>query len=188
VQHESECEPVPLLAVNFAACLLLLIQYLLGMAVNLHVVLPAAHPGAAAPDYFTGAASGLAWVIPDGPVWAGVHAAFGLALVVAASAGIALTWGRRSRMATVMSVLGALAVVGAAFNGVGFLNYGHAFSSMIMAGLWALALACYLSGMFLAARPHAATRHDPALRRAAPYSGPRPGACARADIPELSLY
>jgi len=65
-----------LLAVNFAACLLLLIQYLLGMAVNLYVVLPAAHPGAAVPDYFTGA----------------------------------------------------------------------------------LALACYLSGMFLAARPHAATR------------------------------
>jgi len=55
-----------LLAVNFAACLLLLIQYLLGMAVNLYVVLPAAHPGAAAPDYFTGAASGLGWVIPDG--------------------------------------------------------------------------------------------------------------------------
>ena len=142
-----------LLAVNFAACLLLLIQYLLGMAVNLYVVLPAAHPGAAAPDYFTGAASGLAWVIPDGPVWAGVHSAFGLALVVAASVGIALTWGRRSRMATVMSVLGALAILGAAFNGVSFLNYGHAFSSMIMAGLWALALACYLTGMFLAARP-----------------------------------
>jgi hypothetical protein len=33
-----------------------------------------------------------------------------------------------------------------------FLNYGHDFSSMIMAGLWALALACYLAGMFVAAR------------------------------------
>src|SRR6516225_7707717 len=142
-----------LLAVNFAACLLLLIQYLLGMAVNLYVVLPAAHPGAAAPGYFTGAASGLAWLIHDGPAWAGVHAAFGLALVIAAFAGIALTRGRRSRMATVLSVLGALAILGAAFNGVSFLNYGHAFSSMIMAGLWALALACYLTGMFLAGRP-----------------------------------
>jgi hypothetical protein len=35
-----------LLAVNFAACLLLLIQYLLGMAVNLYVTLPGRHPGA----------------------------------------------------------------------------------------------------------------------------------------------
>jgi hypothetical protein len=50
-------------------------------------------------------------------------------------------------------VLGALAILGAAFNGVSFLNYGHSFSSMIMAGLWALALACYLTGLFVAARP-----------------------------------
>jgi hypothetical protein len=141
------------LAASFAACLLLLAQYLLGMAVNIYVVLPAHHPGAAASDYFTGAASGLAWVIPDGPAWAGVHAAFGLALVLAAFASLALTRGQHSRAATALSVLGALAILGAAFNGVSFLNYGHPFSSMIMAGLWALALACYLTSMFLAARP-----------------------------------
>jgi len=141
-----------LLAVNVTACLLLLIQYLLGMAVNLFVVLPGRHPGAGARDYFAGAASGLAWVIPHGPAWAAAHAAFGLALVLAALAGIAVTRGQGSRKATATSVLGALAIVGAAFNGVSFLNYGHAFSSMIMAGLWALALACYLTGMFLAAR------------------------------------
>jgi hypothetical protein len=141
-----------LLAVNFAACLLLLIQYLLGMAVNLYVVLPGRHPGAGARDYFAGAASGLAWVIPHGPAWAAAHAAFGLALVLAALAGIAAARGQGSRMATATSVLGALAIVGAAFNGVSFLNYGHAFSSMIMAGLWALALACYLTGMFFAVR------------------------------------
>ena len=141
-----------LLAVNFTACLLLLAQYLLGMAVNLYAVLPARHPGAGARDYFTGAASALAWVITQGSGWAAAHAAFGLALVLAAFASIALTWQRGSRLATAMSVLGALAVLGAGFNGVSFLDYGHAFSSMIMAGLWALALACYLTGMFLAAR------------------------------------
>jgi hypothetical protein len=42
--------------------------------------------------------------------------------------------------------------VGAGFNGASFLNYGHAFSSMIMAGLWAVALACYITGIYLAAR------------------------------------
>jgi hypothetical protein len=141
------------LAVNFAACLLLLVQYLLGMAVNIYVVLPGSHPGAAAANYFSGAASGLAWVIPDGPAWAGIHAAFGLALVLAAFAAVALTWRRPGRLAAFLSVLGALAILGAAFNGVSLLNYGHPFSSMIMAGLWALALACYLTGMFLAARP-----------------------------------
>jgi len=141
-----------LLRVNLGACLLLLIQYLLGMAVNVFIVLPARHPGAGAGNYFTGAASGLTWVIAHGPVWAAVHAAFGLALAVAALGSIALAWRQPGRLAIGASVLGALAIVGAGFNGVSFLNYGHAFSSMIMAGLWALALACYLAGAVLAAR------------------------------------
>jgi hypothetical protein len=140
------------LAVNIAACALLLVQYLLGMAVNLFVVVPVRHPGAGAGDYFSGAASGLAWVIADGPGWAAAHAAFGMALVVAALAAIALAWRQGSRAGTAASVTGALAVIGAGFNGVSFVNYGHAFSSMIMAGLWALALACYLTGAILAAR------------------------------------
>ena len=141
-----------LLAVNFTACLLLLVQYLLGMAVNLYAALPGRHPDAGASNYFAGGASGVGWVIPNGPAWAGAHAAFGLALVLAAFAAIALTWRQGSRVTTALSVLGALAIVGAGFNGVSFLNYGHDFSSMIMAGLCALALACYLTGMFLSAR------------------------------------
>ena len=141
-----------LLAVDFTICVLLLIQYLLGMAVNLYVTLPGRHPGAGADDYFTGAASGLAWMISQGPGWAAAHAAFGLALLVAALASIALTWRQGGRTASITSVLGALAIAGAGFNGVSFVNYGHAFSSMIMAGLWALALGCYLTAMFAAAR------------------------------------
>ena len=141
-----------LLLANLAACALLIIQYLLGMAVNLYVTLPGRHPGAGAGDYFGGAAAGLAWVIAHGPAWAAVHAAFGLALAVAALASIAAARGQGSRAVTGTSVLGALAIVGAGFNGASFLDYGHAFSSMIMAGLWALALACYLAGLFLAAR------------------------------------
>ena len=91
-------------------------------------------------------------MITHGPAWAAAHAAFGLALVLAAFASIALTRRQGGRMAVVLSVLGALAILGAGFNGASFLNYGHDFSSMIMAGLWALALACYVTGMFLAAR------------------------------------
>jgi len=90
-------------------------------------------------------------VIARGPAWAAAHAALGLALVVAAIAGVVLTWGKDSRPGTALAVLGALAVIGAGFNGASFLDYGHAFSSMIMAGLWALALAAYLTGALLAA-------------------------------------
>jgi hypothetical protein len=86
-----------LLAINVVACVLLLIQYLLGMAANLYVTLPGRHPGAGARNYFTGVASGLAWVIPRGPSWAAAHAAFGLALVLAALAGAVLAVRRPGR-------------------------------------------------------------------------------------------
>jgi hypothetical protein len=143
------------LAVNLGACLLLLIQYLLGMVVNVYVVLPVRHPGASAANYFSGSAAGLGWLISSGPAWAAAHAALGLALVVAAFAAIALTWRTGGRAGRTVAVLGALAIIGAGFNGASFLTYGKAFSSMIMAGLWALALACYLVGAVLAGRPRA---------------------------------
>jgi hypothetical protein len=139
-----------LLLVNLTACALLFVQYLLGMAVNVSVVIPAQHPGANASDYFSGAASGLGWVIASGPGWAAAHAAFGLALVVAAVAAVVLARGR-GRLAVGLPVVAALAVIGAGFNGLSFVNYGHAFSSMIMAVLWALALGCYLAGAIGAA-------------------------------------
>jgi hypothetical protein len=143
-----------LLRVNLIVCVLLLIQYLLGMAVNIYVVLPARHPGANAGNYFGGAVSGLGWVVSGGPGWAAAHAAFGMALALAALAAIALTWRHGSRAGVATSVLGALAIIGAGFNGASFVNYNQNFSSMIMAGLWALALACYVAGAFLAVRRH----------------------------------
>jgi hypothetical protein len=140
------------LAVNLGACALLLIQYLLGMVVNVYVVLPGRHPGAGAGNYVSGAAAGLAWLITNGPAWAAAHAALGMALAAAALAVAALAWRRDSTAGRVASVIGALAIIGAGFNGASFVDYGHAFSSMIMAGLWALALACYLTGAILAVR------------------------------------
>jgi hypothetical protein len=73
-------------------------------------------------------------------------------LALAAVVSIALAWRKDSRFLAWTTVLAGLAVIGAGFNGMSFVNYGHAFSSMIMAGLWALAVACYLLGALLAAR------------------------------------
>lgn len=140
------------LAVNVAACILLLVQYLLGMAVNVGVVVPAHHPGAAAGNYFPGVASGVGWVIASGPAWLAAHAAFGLALVVAALAAVVLTWRDGSSGERTMAVLGLLFIIGAGFNGASFLNYGKAVSSFLMAALWALATTCYVTGAVLAAR------------------------------------
>ncbi len=138
--------------INLAACALLLAQYLLGMVVNLYADLPARHPGAGAGDFFSGAAVGLAWLISNGPAWVSAHAALGMALAAFALAAVVLAWRRSGAAGRAASVAGALAVIGAGFNGASFLNYGHDFSSLIMAGLWALALACYLTGAILGMR------------------------------------
>jgi hypothetical protein len=151
------------LAVNMGACALLVVQYLLGMVVNVYVVLPGRHPGAGAGDYFSGAAAGLAWVVADGPAWAAAHAAFGMALAATALAAVALAWRRGGTGGRTASVIGALAIIGAGFNGASFVNYGHAVSSMIMAGLSALALACYLAGAILAYRPQSIASAKPQL-------------------------
>jgi hypothetical protein len=140
------------LAVNVAALILLVAQYMFGMVVNVTVVLPAHHPGSGASNYFSGVASGVGWAISTGPAWLAAHAALGLALVVAALAAIVLTWRTGRRADRTMSIIGALAIIGAGFNGASFLNYGQSFSSLIMAGLWALAAACYVTGAVLSVR------------------------------------
>jgi hypothetical protein len=137
------------LAVNLIACALLFAQYVLGMAVNVFITLPASHPGAAASNYFSGVGSGISWAIASGPAWVAAHTALGLALVVAAIAAVPLARGV-SRTATALAVLGGLCIIGAGFNGASFLNYGHAFSSLLMALLWAVALAGYAGGALLA--------------------------------------
>ena len=139
------------LAVNLIACALLFAQYVLGMAVNVFITLPASHPGAGAANYFSGLGSGVSWAMSSGPAWLAVHAAFGLALVVVAIAAVPLARGV-SRTATGLAVFAALCVIGAGFNGVSFVNYGHAFSSLLMAVLWAAAFAGYAGGALLAVR------------------------------------
>jgi hypothetical protein len=145
------------LAVNLVAVGLLFAQYLLGMAVNLFVAIPDHHPGAHAPDFFTGIAAAIAWAIPSGPLWLAAHVTLGLTLAAAALTNLA--WAPRvgGKLYTAASTLAALAIIGAAFNGASFLDYSHQVSSMIMAGLWALALACYLTCLVASLRqpsPH----------------------------------
>jgi hypothetical protein len=141
-----------LVAVNLIACLLLLVQYLLGLVTNLFVSLPANHPGANSPDYFGGLVPAVAWVISQGSIWAAIHASLGLALIVGAVVLAVLAVLMRMPAYAATAIVGALAIIGAGFNGASFVIYGHNFSSMIMGGVWALALACYAFGLYLLAR------------------------------------
>ncbi|MEO6942984.1 MAG: hypothetical protein ABI124_08175 [Terrimesophilobacter sp.] len=134
---------------QLAMSLLLMVQYLLGMVINLFVTVPTAHPGAQPAEYFTGSAQSVAWAITDGGLWLRLHASLGLLLVLAAIWTIVASV--RARRARTLMILGGIFVLGAGFNGASFLNYDEGFSSMLMGGLMALAMACYVVGLFLAA-------------------------------------
>jgi hypothetical protein len=129
-------------------CALLLCQFFAGMVTNLYVTIPGNHPGAQAKGYFSGAARSVSWAITQGQFWLAVHAALGLALVVVSIAFIVATIRSRRRLWIWASTAGALFLIGAGFNGASFLVFGKQYSSLIMAGLFALSLGSYLTGLF----------------------------------------
>jgi hypothetical protein len=130
-------------------CALLLVQFFFGMITNLYVAVPARHPGAQAANYLAGASSSVAWAITRQGSWLAVHTALGLALAITAVLFIANAVRRRDRVWIWATVLGALFLIGAGFNGASFLVFGKNYSSLLMAGLFALSLASYLAGLFL---------------------------------------
>ena len=151
--------------IDLALCVTLVVQFLLGMVTNLFVKIPDEHPGAHAHEYFSGVVAAIGWALPHGPGWVAAHVMLGLLLVVGAVAGLITTRRSGLRAHTVLSALGAFAIVGAGFNGASFVNYGADLSSLLMAALWAIALTSYVVALFLLARravEHADARPAPA--------------------------
>jgi hypothetical protein len=128
----------------------LLVQFLLGMAVNLFVNIPTNHPGANPPEYFSGVAQSVTWAILQGPLLLVLHAVLGLVLL----AGAVLTFVRGVRTGprslAIATGVSALAVLVAGLNGGSFLNYNEDFSSMIMASFFAIAVVSYAVGLYVA--------------------------------------
>jgi hypothetical protein len=136
--------PRRLVAMLLAA---LALQLLLGMWVNLWVVIPSAHPGAAANSYFAGLLPATAWALDSGATMLRLHVALGiilflgglLALVRAVRSGdTAWVWA---------TAIGFVAILGAAFNGLSFVNYNHNFSSYLMTVGFVIASLSYVAGM-----------------------------------------
>ncbi len=136
--------------VSFLFALVMLIgQFLLGMAVNLFVKIPDQHPGANPPEYFSGVAQSVNWAILHGNLLLAIHAGFGLVLVIAAVGTLVQAIGGRHRGLIVSAVFGFVGVLAAGFNGGSFLNYHQDFSSMLMATGFAIAVVAYSVGLYL---------------------------------------
>jgi hypothetical protein len=130
----------------------LIVQFLLGMAVNLFVTIPTNHPGANPPEYFSGVVQSVTWAILHGHILLILHASLGLLLVLNAIGLLLASIRERAKDLIWVTSLGLFGVLAAGFNGGSFLNYNQDFSSMIMATFFAWAVIAYMVGLFLTGR------------------------------------
>ena len=128
---------------------LLAAQFLVGMLVNLFVQVPAVHPGANAPEYFSGVVLGVAWALLHAPLWLQLHAIVGLLLFIASLLLIGLAIAARRRAWIILSIIGLFGIMAGGFNGASFMNYGHDFSSLLMSIGLLLAAIPYIIGLSL---------------------------------------
>lgn len=128
---------------------LLLIQFGLGMQLNLFATITRHHPGAGATNFVPGAFGGISWAILHGPAALAIHAALGLAILIGAIHNFVwnLRWGTRG---TVWATgTGLLLVLAAGLNGGAFLTYNKDTYSLLMALSFGGALLCYAITVYL---------------------------------------
>lgn len=126
---------------SFGALVALLIEYGLGIGVNLFVNVPDA-------DHNSGMGAAFGKAMSNGPAALAVHAGVGLLLIVNAVVVLVQALTSRLRLAAVTSAAGLLCVLGAAFSGATFVDKGQNSASMTMAVLTGVALFCYALNLF----------------------------------------
>jgi hypothetical protein len=127
---------------SLGSLLALLIQYGLGIGVNLFVNVPATDQGKGVGEAFGRALS-------HGPAALAAHTGIGLLLIINVIVVLVLAIRSRLRSLMISAVVGLLCVVGAAFSGANFVNTGANGASMAMAVLTGVALACYAFNLYL---------------------------------------
>jgi hypothetical protein len=124
-----------------AAVIMLVIQYGLGIGVNLYVNLPAAGSGG----------RGIGQAFSNGALLA-LHTVVGLLLILMALSMVVRAAIARHRTSIVTSALGLLAILAAAGYGAAFVHDSQASASLGMALATGVALLFYGIGLYVAAR------------------------------------
>lgn len=122
---------------------MLLVQFGLGLGVNLYVNVPTS-------DEHKGMATALGRALSNSPVALAAHAAFGLLLLVAAINVLVRAIVSRRPVTITSSAIAFIAIIGAAVSGARFVDAGdNAAASMMMGILTGVALLCYLLNLYL---------------------------------------
>ncbi len=117
------------------------LQFLAGMILNLFANINSHHPGVKGNNYFIGGLSAVIWAISfKGGFALAIHVYLAILLVLGTIGLVISSIKLRSKSWIICSVASFLTTTGAFFNGMSFINYGHNFSSMIMASCWLTAV------------------------------------------------
>ena len=125
----------------------LLVQYALGLAVNLYVTVPGRDQGG-------GVLAAAGRALANGPASLAVHAGLGLLLLLGSIVLVVRAVVDRTRFFVITSVVSLLAVLGAAGSGAAFVNTGQDGASLGMGLLTAVALLCQALNLFRLSAPH----------------------------------
>jgi hypothetical protein len=134
---------------------MLLIEYGLGIWVNLYVQVPRRDQG-------SGAATALGRALTGPPDLLATHAAFGLLLVIAGINVLARAIRTRRPPVIATSATGLAAILAAGASGATFASNGQAGASLAMALLTGVAMLCYLANLLIPAEVPSPSRQYPA--------------------------
>ncbi len=128
---------------TFGLLAMLIVQFAIGVVVNLYATIPASDKG-------SGIFGAIGRSLTSPPASLASHAGLGLLIVLAAVALVVRSIVARHIASIVMSVIGLAAIASAALNGARFVADGGAASaSLAMALSTAVAMLCYATGLLL---------------------------------------
>ena len=125
-----------------AAVVMLLIQYSLGVSVNLYSTLPASDPGKSLFAGFTSA-------VGDGPLLLSLHALLGTLLLITASAALARSLRLGATPPVALTTTAPLAIIAAWLAGSEFVGHMKNGASLVIALATAAAIPCDALVIFL---------------------------------------
>jgi len=147
-RHSRRVELEGLRRVSLAALVMLVVQYGLGIILNLYIAVPASD-----------AHAGIMQEIASGPAMLTLHALLGLGLIGAAVVLLVRAVRLEDRVIAVLAAAGLTAIGGAFASGEIFVHNGQPGASLAMALLTGVALLCYIGAL---------TQVSTALRRRGP--------------------
>lgn len=128
---------------TFGILAMLIVQFAIGVVVNLYATIPAKDKG-------SGIFGAIGRSLTNGPGSLATHAGLGLLIVLAAVALVVRSIIARHNASIVLSVIGLAAIASAALNGARFVaDGGPASASLAMALSTAVAMLCYALGLLL---------------------------------------